>query len=518
MGGHVHVIAGDVRELACDAWLLPTDAEFRISATFAKVAGVRTNRCLPGHDWAGSRVTELKTSRKGARIWLGNIGRNGADAGWYAGVIEPFVTAAKGALAPDLEGRRPLLALNVIGTGEGGMRADKGAIHRALIPEMLRVAKVHDVDLVLVCWGRRAYSAAQRVRRQLLGAKPSLRPSWEMGPKTAELVEHARRLGHEARRQNMVLFLGAGVSAGAGLPGWQQLLDGIAVNLELDESERNQLRRLDVRDQAAILKQHLDLDAPETRRSLQAVVSEQVVSAGYALTHGLLASLPTREAVTTNYDRLFEMAATAADGRALAVLPYEAVAPGQRWLLKLHGSIERDDSIVLTRTDYLDIPARHGALFGLVQAMLLTRHMLFVGYSLSDEDFYQLIHEVRVARSSVDGADKLGTVLTLFDDELFAKLWGDVDVVAIAPQPQRNPTPGQLANAARWLQIFCDLVAFEAADLDAYLLDPDYRDLLDKDEAVLADTLSGLKLAAGGDGTAAARVRRMLEDLGRPQQ
>lgn len=394
------------------------------------------------------------------------------------------------------------------------MAADKGAIHQALLPEMLRVARIHDVDLVLVCWGRRSYSAAQRVRRQLLAEKPSLRPNWKMGPKTEELAEHARRLGHEARRQNMVLFLGAGVSAGAGLPAWHELLNAIAEGLDLDETKQRLLRELDVRDQAAILQQHLDLDGRDSRGSLHAAVSEQFGSSRYALTHGLLASLPTREAVTTNYDQLFERAAAAADGSSPAVLPYEAVAPGQRWLLKLHGSIDRDDTIVLTRTDYLDIPARHGALFGLVQAMLLTRHMLFVGYSLSDEDFHQLIHEVRIARSGVRDAGSLGTVLTLFDDELFAELWRDVEVLSVAPRPGRRPTDRQQTDAVRWLQIFCDLIAFEAADLDAYLLDPTYRDLLDPEEAALADILNGIEVATEDDGTAAARVRRLLEDLG----
>lgn len=95
MGGHVHVIAGDVQELSCDAWLLPTDADFKISETFATVAGVRTNHRLRGYDWAGSRVTELQTEREGPRIWLGDVGRGAAGADWFAGVVEPFATAAK---------------------------------------------------------------------------------------------------------------------------------------------------------------------------------------------------------------------------------------------------------------------------------------------------------------------------------------------------------------------------------------------------------------------------------------
>jgi len=191
--------------------------------------------------------------------------------------------------------------------------------------------------------------------------------------------------------------------------------------------------------------------------------------------------------------------------------------------LKLHGCIARDESIVLTRSDYLDIPSRHGALFGLVQAMLMTRHMFFVGYSLSDEDFHQLIHEVRLARgenttpevpsSQVDR--RLGTTLSLFDDPLFADLWrDDVRVVPIAEKPVGEPTEADFAQAARWAQIFLDLVALESADLDAYLLDGTYAELLDDNERKLAKALRDIDTEALAGAHAGERVRQLLASFG----
>jgi hypothetical protein len=52
----------------------------------------------------------------------------------------------------------------------------------------------------------------------------------------------------------------------------------------------------------------------------------------YALAHGLLAALPVKEVVTTNYDTLFE-AASEAIGRPVDVLPYKPAGGGRRWLL-----------------------------------------------------------------------------------------------------------------------------------------------------------------------------------------
>ncbi len=269
-----------------------------------------------------------------------------------------------------------------------------------------------------------------------------------------------------------------------------------------------------MRDQAAVLQRRLG-----SAKALHDVIAGQLLHTSYALTHGHLASLPTSEAVTTNYDQLFEAAVASVDG-TMAVLPYQPVRRGERWLLKLHGSIDRDDSIVLTRSDHLGAPARHGALFGLVQAMLLTRHMLFVGYSLSDEDFHQLVHGVRLALAGAEPAAQFGTVLALFDDPLFAELWSeDVEVVAVADEPHGEPSPAEVAGAARRLQILLDLIAFEAADLGASLLDPTYAGLLSAPEARLARSLQALAddpevTGAADDLPAAARVRQLLRELG----
>jgi hypothetical protein len=113
----------------------------------------------------------------------------------------------------------------------------------------------------------------------------------------------------------------------------------------------------------------------------------------------------------------------------------------------------------------------------------------------------------------------LGTVLTLFDDPLFDDLWaGDLDVVPVAPAPGGEPTSEDLNEAARLLQIFLDLVAFEAADLDAFLLDESYRALLSPAEQRLADVLrpvlSEITRAGTGDLPALRRVRQLLDELG----
>ena len=65
----------------------------------------------------------------------------------------------------------------------------------------------------------------------------------------------------------------------------------------------------------------------------------------------------------------------------------------------MHGCLTNPHDIVLTRNDYLRYMERHAALAGIVQSMLLVSHLFFVGFSLQDDNFHKIIHEVRKAVS-----------------------------------------------------------------------------------------------------------------------
>jgi len=149
-----------------------------------------------------------------------------------------------------------------------------------------------------------------------------------------------------------------------------------------------------------------------------------------------------RELVTTNYDPLVELAA-ADIGRPLRVLPFQEAVPGAPWLLKLHGDAAHPDSIVLTREQYLEFGDHRSALAGVLQSLLLTRHVLFVGTSMLDDDLIRIAHQVRSALQ-VPGEEhrrRTGTVLALREDPVRARLWErDVETVAMAPTTASPPT------------------------------------------------------------------------------
>jgi hypothetical protein len=153
----------------------------------------------------------------------------------------------------------------------------------------------------------------------------------------------------------------------------------------------------------------------------------------------------------------------------------------------MHGDVAKPKSIVLTREHYVEYGGGNAPLTGLVQAMLMTRHMLIVGFSLLDDNFARLAHQVRqVLRHSEPGDRKVGTVLALQREPARQQLWSsDLDYVAMTEAPAGSEKP-PLAPAARLLEVFLDRLAWKATTTctgsEAFLLDERY-DAMQRPEA-----------------------------------
>lgn len=521
MGGHLFIINGDLTKVACDALLIPTDSECKIEDHWL---GFLESRGYTKPDaWKLGDVF-LSASDKTPHIWLGNIGQptSSADFEAFAPTVRAFISQAKAQLAGVNDDKRiyswpkKRLAVNVVGSGAGGGVGVKGNLTLGLVRTLRELATTHDVDIVLCTWGEKAYAAAQRAREQVIIDEAE---AWQFHERAnPKLLREAHALADEARKNQLVLFIGAGVSAGVGLPTWDRLLSEAANEAGFDSKQIPLLAKQDLRDQATLIDRRMralnggPIDGYS--RFKADIAAKLSATQPYSLAHGLLASLPSKEAVTTNFDVLFEQACKIANAD-IAVLPENPRATDDRWLLKLHGSVDDPDRMVLTRSDYLEMPRRYGALMGLVQGLLMLRKMVFIGYALSDEDFHELVDEVRAARAGATDIVR-GTVLSLTEDPLHKQLWDtDLDVVPMIVDGFNKDDPEEIALASRELDLFLDLVGYLSTTSASFFLDDTYSDLA-AGEKDLRDSLIKLRasMQTFEPGPVAGLVDEFLKNLG----
>jgi len=277
------------------------------------------------------------------------------------------------------------------------------------------------------------------------------------------------------------------VSRAAGLPLWNELLDELLDVAGVGGEERSAVAKLGVQDQAEYVAKRL----PGGHEELQQWVGRRFTARPHGLAHALLAALPVREAATTNWDPLFEQA-VADTGQSLAVLPYDDPDETDRWLLKLHGDATRGTGIVVRRQDYLRFGSEQSALAGIVQSLMFTRHMLFVGFSLVDDNFIRIAADVtrivdRYAERDEDHTERrLGTTVGLHDDPAKRALWPHLDHTIVAEGDMDT------AERARRLEVFLDLVSARVDRGRSYLLDERYAGLLGDADRRLAKHLVGI--------------------------
>lgn len=216
------------------------------------------------------------------------------------------------------------------------------------------------------------------------------------GPPAAPTVP--ADLVHYLRGGRCVLFAGAGLSAWGQLPTWQALMARVVGATQTHLAGRDDIAG----ELARLVEAGKYLDVADYCKDklgeaqYHALLAQHLSAEGSAVPepHRLIAGLPFSAVVTTNFDRLLERAyaerglgwpktLTQLDLDPLAVLLFA----GTFFVLKAHGDVDRPESVVLTTRDYAGMIHENAAFGAMLSTMLLTRAILFVGYSLADVDF-----------------------------------------------------------------------------------------------------------------------------------
>jgi hypothetical protein len=205
------------------------------------------------------------------------------------------------------------------------------------------------------------------------------------------------------RSGRCVLFAGAGASFDAGLPSWHdlghQLLEVVGSSGSLSVEERSE--------QARLLRAGETFKVVEFCRARNPQLAAQIMKLRLdtqgrdSLTHELLARIPFRGAITSNYDTFIESHRRNAD----VILPDEIERRGpdgavdlfgdkKRFpVVKMHGSADRPDTLLIGRDDYEPWLRERPGYRGFLIAVLARFSVFIYGHSLRDPSVQELLEE-----------------------------------------------------------------------------------------------------------------------------
>jgi hypothetical protein len=465
--GHLFVVHGRIGDVVDDATIIPTGREFWFDPQWRALVGARPAR--PEH-WSRDGWGRLPDAP--VRAWAVSVGSHWSDP--YALILERIgeclsdICRAGADQSPARgSGTRQIVTLPVVGIGLGGFGDDRGAVVRDLVDRLARLAVDHDVDIALLTPDPAVHAAAQYARRE------------HPLPLPKEFETFAQDLGRQARAGELALFMGAGVGIPAGLPSWHDLVAALAREFAVDLGPARP--PLTVTDEAELI------EMAAAGRFQSTIVSSVAKHPRPSLLHALLAGLDCREVVTTNYDLLYEKAVRATGREIISVMPWASAHGAERWVLKLHGDVDHPEKIVLTRRHMVRYDASNRPSGALLQSLLLTKRILIVGASMSDDNVVRLAHEVEAyrAENQTGARPPIGTMLDVGGDPVRKRLWeGQLDWLMLGESGIAGP---------RAIELFLDRVGFHAARDSSWLLDERFSGLLDDpDDRALAERVREL--------------------------
>ncbi len=338
---------------------------------------------------------------------------------------------------------RLLIALPAFRVGRGGDRGNPMFSARAQIQAAVStLQEVPNVDVAFVTYTPALYRVFLQARREVVGP-----------PQAASYPVLEQALTSRA----CVLFVGAGLSTGAGLPGWNELIARLSRDLQVEPSPR-----IDHLDLAQWYREQFG------NERLANVLRSTFGGEGLpTLAHYLLMGLPIRHVITTNYDQLLEQTLDSLKRHPVPIIHQEEVAGtggAGTYVVKLHGDARHPEEIVLSRDDYATFFERRPAMAILLEGLLLNQTFFFVGYSLRDPNFRQVFGRIaRLLRESRRRAFAMSFEARGDTADYLQKQWHRQQLELI-------PVPGDSAGEQqqaflRFLDALADRVTLQAAPL-----------------------------------------------------
>lgn len=232
-----------------------------------------------------------------------------------------------------------------------------------------------------------------------------------------QIIEQIEKIKQINSNENLVIFVGAGVSKNSGVCSWWELvkeiadkigenkctsceikdlicgkcgeqielcsIDGYNCKLKYDFSAEDFLR----------IPQHFYEsfgDAEEEKKPYYDFLKDKFCSDEYEtnIIDEIIVKLQPEHIITTNYDHLLENVNDPRVSKYAVITKDDDILSkkGRNYIIKMHGDIDDIENIVLKEDDYLNYSQNHIIIETFIKSLLIDKTFLFVGYSLNDNN------------------------------------------------------------------------------------------------------------------------------------
>ena len=209
-----------------------------------------------------------------------------------------------------------------------------------------------------------------------------------------KIYQYIQDITKAAKNDNLIFFIGAGISRLSDYPQWGELVNKYHIKLYGEEKKDDYSSDEYLR----IPQIFHDVEGEEAYdKVLEDVFS---VDRDTNSIHEKILAMNPVHIITTNYDDLIEKACWQR-GQYLSVISSEediARATSSRYLLKVHGDFTKGykgKHVVLKESDYMNYERNFPLISNLMKTLMATHTIVFIGYSLGDYNINSLLNWVR---------------------------------------------------------------------------------------------------------------------------
>lgn len=198
----------------------------------------------------------------------------------------------------------------------------------------------------------------------------------------------------------LVIFVGAGVSKNSGCPDWSHLIKIMIEDMGLYTKEELEEQKFNFYDYTKYAQFYYNNDAEKYYKLLKDTFDGSFISSNI---HKDIMKMNQSDIFTTNYDNLLETSTTAStslynvikENRDLLVQDYN------KKIVKLHGDITDLKSIILKEDDYLNYKSSKKIINTYARSRLYSKVALFIGYGLADYNIKELLNDIEMDKKDV---------------------------------------------------------------------------------------------------------------------